>query len=665
MRSLQVVLWSAAIAFTASAFAQGPEPAAPPKAAAATASPAAPESRPAGTPQLTGTDVEAWLDGFMPFTLRTADIPGAVVVVVKDGATLLQKGYGFSDVEKRTPVDPEQTLFRPGSVSKLFTWTAVMQLVEQGKLDLDADVNQYLDFKIPDFEGQPITLRNIMTHTPGFEEQYKGLILADAADVKDLSEYVKESTPARLFAPGTTPAYSNYATALAGYIVARTSGMSFDDYLDKFVFAPLEMTSSSMRQPLPEALLARMSLGYPRASEDAKPYELITPAPAGSLASSGADMAHFMIAHLQNGRYGDNRILREETARLMHDSALTIFPRVNRMLLGFYESNYNGHRVISHGGDTQWFHSDLSLFIDDGVGLYISMNAPGKEGASSKVRGALFEEFADRYFPADVPAGEVDEKTAAEHAALIAGTYSISRRMETNFFSLLGFIGQYRVTVNEDGTITSPLWPDAAGNLFKWREVEPFVWRAVGGKELLSARVEDGRVTGFTFEPLSAILIFEPTPAYKSPAWLMPLVGAGLMALVLTTLAWPVTALTRRHYRVAYPLAGEDARAHRWVRYAALAAVTLTVAWLTTVITALEKLSLLSGSLDWWFWMLQLLSPIVYVGAAAIGVWNAWVVLKSARRWYAKLWAVLLAIAFLALLWVALVYHLIAFDLQY
>jgi CubicO group peptidase (beta-lactamase class C family) len=665
MRSLHVVLWSAAIAFTASAFAQGPEPAAPPKAAAATASPAAPESRPAGTPQLTGTDVEAWLDGFMPFTLRTADIPGAVVVVVKDGATLLQKGYGFSDVEKRTPVDPEQTLFRPGSVSKLFTWTAVMQLVEQGKLDLDADVNQYLDFKIPDFEGQPITLRNIMTHTPGFEEQYKGLILADAADVKDLSEYVKESTPARLFAPGTTPAYSNYATALAGYIVARTSGMSFDDYLDKFVFAPLEMTSSSMRQPLPEALLARMSLGYPRASEDAKPYELITPAPAGSLASSGADMAHFMIAHLQNGRYGDNRILREETARLMHDSALTIFPRVNRMLLGFYESNYNGHRVISHGGDTQWFHSDLSLFIDDGVGLYISMNAPGKEGASSKVRGALFEEFADRYFPADVPAGEVDEKTAAEHAALIAGTYSISRRMETNFFSLLGFIGQYRVTVNEDGTITSPLWPDAAGNLFKWREVEPFVWRAVGGKELLSARVEDGRVTGFTFEPLSAILIFEPTPAYKSPAWLMPLVGAGLMALVLTTLAWPVTALTRRHYRVAYPLAGEDARAHRWVRYAALAAVTLTVAWLTTVITALEKLSLLSGSLDWWFWVLQLLSPIVYVGAAAIGAWNAWVVLKSARRWYAKLWAVLLAIAFLALLWVAIVYHLIAFDLQY
>lgn len=664
MRSLRVVLLSAAVSFTASAFAQGPEPAVPPKAADAAATQPVPESQSAGAPQLTRTDVEAWLDGFMPFTLRSTDIPGAVVVVVKDGAILVQKGYGFSDIEKRTPVDPEQTLFRPGSVSKLFTWTAVMQQVEQGKLDLDADVNQYLDFKIPDLDGKPITLRNIMTHTPGFEEQYKGLILTDP-NVKDLGEYVKDSLPPRMFAPGTTPAYSNYATALAGYIVARTSGMSFDDYLDKFVFAPLDMTNSSFRQPLPEALLAKMSLGYPRGSEPAEAYEMITPAPAGSLASSGADMAHFMIAHLQNGRYGDNRILKDETARMMHDSALTIFPRVHRMMLGFYETNYNGHRVISHGGDTQWFHSDLNLFIDDGVGLYISMNSPGKEGASSKVRGALFEEFADRYFPAEVPAGEIDAQIAAEHARMIAGPYSISRRMETNFFSLLNLIGQYKVTVNEDGTITAPLWTNAAGVPIKWREVEPFLWREVGGKQLLSALVEDGRVTRFTFEPLSAIMIFEPTPAYKSGTWLLPVVAAGLIALVLTTLAWPVAALTRRHYRAAYPLVGEDARAHRWVRYAALAAVVLTVAWLLTIVMALEKFTLLNGSYDWWFWVLQLLSPIVYIGAAALGVWNAWVVVRSARKWYAKLWAVLLAVAFVALLWVAIVYNLIAFSLQY
>ena len=108
----------------------------------------------AGGHELNKTDVDAWLDGYIPYALARGDIAGAVVVVVKDGQVLTQRGYGFSDVEKRTPVSPETTLFRPGSVSKLFTWTAVMQLVEQGKIDLDKDVNAYLDFKIPRAERQ-------------------------------------------------------------------------------------------------------------------------------------------------------------------------------------------------------------------------------------------------------------------------------------------------------------------------------------------------------------------------------------------------------------------------------------------------------------------------------------------------------------------------------
>ncbi len=136
---------------------------------------------PCGAAPLTRADVEAWLDGYLPYALQTGDIAGAVVVVVKDGEVLLQKGYGYSDVAARKPVDPELTLFRPGSISKLFTWTAVMQQVEQGKLDLDKDINEYLDFKIPPRDGQPITLRNIMTHTAGFEEQVKGLMGAEGA----------------------------------------------------------------------------------------------------------------------------------------------------------------------------------------------------------------------------------------------------------------------------------------------------------------------------------------------------------------------------------------------------------------------------------------------------------------------------------------------------
>src|SRR6476659_3950574 len=321
--------------------------------------PAAPADR------LTATDLEAWLDGFMPYALEKNDVAGAVVVVVKDGKILLEKGYGYSDVAKRTLVDPERTLFRPGSVSKLFTWTAVMQLVEQGKIDLDKDVNTYLDFTIPPYQGKPVTIRNIMTHTAGFEEAIRGLIATDPKGIQPLGDTLKYWVPARVYAPGSTSAYSNYATAVAGYIVQRVSGEPFDQYIAHHIFAPLGMQHSSFSQPLPPELRPLVSKGYEKAS-DGKPkaYEYINLAPAGSLAATGADMGRFMIAHLQNGAYDGTRILREDTAIQMHTSATDTVNPLNRIMLGFYESSINGHRGIAHGGDTEWFHSDLQLFPD-------------------------------------------------------------------------------------------------------------------------------------------------------------------------------------------------------------------------------------------------------------------------------------------------------------
>src|SRR5216684_351792 len=228
-------VWLLLVICCASAIPQGPKSAPPQK----------PEQAAAAEPQtkeppheLTVADATAWLDGFMPMQLEREDIAGAVVLVVKDGKVLLAKGYGYKDVAKKIPVTPDSTLFRPGSISKLFTWTAVMQLVEQGKLDLDRDVNDYIDFKIPATYPQPITLRHIMTHTPGFEETIQELFVANASQLKPLDAYLKEHMPARIFPPGTTPAYSNYAATLAGYIVERASGQNFNDYVDEHVFKP-------------------------------------------------------------------------------------------------------------------------------------------------------------------------------------------------------------------------------------------------------------------------------------------------------------------------------------------------------------------------------------------------------------------------------------------
>src|SRR5438270_4189373 len=190
------------------------------------------------THELTAADVEAFLAGVMPLQLAREDIAGAVIMIVKDGKVLFKQGYGYADVEKKVAVSPDNTLFRPGSMSKLFTWTAVMQQVEQGKLDLDRDVNDYLDFKIPATYPKPITLRNCMTHTPGFEETIQELFVRDAKDLRPIDYYLKHHLPQRIFPPGTTPAYSNYATAMAGYIVQRVSGQPFDDYIEDHILKP-------------------------------------------------------------------------------------------------------------------------------------------------------------------------------------------------------------------------------------------------------------------------------------------------------------------------------------------------------------------------------------------------------------------------------------------
>jgi CubicO group peptidase (beta-lactamase class C family) len=619
-----------------------------------------PATSPAATvPVLTAEDAAAWLDGYMPYALKTGDVAGAVVVIVKNGQVLLERGYGYADVEQHTSVDPDATLFRWGSTSKLFTWTAVMQLVEQGKIDLDADVNGYLDFVIPAREGRPVTLRNIMTHTAGFEERLTGLIGVEADGVAPLGEFLKQYVPARIFAPGETPAYSNYATALAGYIVARTAGVSFDDYMDERIFKPLAMANSTFRQPLPERFKATMSKGYKSASLPAQPFEIVGPGPAGALTSTGDDMAHFMIAHLQDGRYGENAILKPETAQEMHGSALTLLPGINRMLLGFYEDNLNGHRVIAHGGDTQWFHSDMHLFIDDGVGLLVSLNSAGKDGATLAIRSMLFRGFTDRYWPTALAKSTVDATTAADHARMIAGRYAGSRRPETSFVSLLYMLSQPTVTDNGDGTIGISTETSPSGVALKWREIAPFLWREDVSNDLLAGRAIDGRVVRLSFGENSAIQMFDRVPWSKSAGLWLPLLAASVGALMLTGVAWPLGAMTRRHYGRASRLSGLDARVLRFVRLASVATAVVFLAWIALMLAMTADLELIA-KLQSEVVFLHLVSPLVFPCGAGIGMWNAWVVLRSHRPWYAKLWAVVLAASLTVLLWAALAFHLIS-----
>ena len=619
---------------------------------------------PAGSPPsraISREDVDSWLDGLLPYAIHSGQIAGGVVVVVKDGQVLTEKGYGYADVTAKTGMDPSTTLIRPGSISKLFTWTAVMQLVEQQKLDLDADINGYLDFTVPPLAGEPITLRNIMTHTSGFEESFKDL--GGHTPPAPLADYLRSNLPRRIYPPGKIPAYSNYASALAGYIVQRMSHEPFDTYIDRHILIPLGMNRSSFRQPLPENLRPQMSQGYTLATLPPGYYEYIGPAPAGSMATTADDMARFMIAHLQSGRYGTTQILSEKTAIAMHAAQPKIYPALNGMALGFYETSRNGHRVIAHNGGTQFFFSDLHLFIDDGVGIFISLNSAGDDGAVSRIHDALFHGFADRYYSAASPDGTIplSSPIAIEHSRLMAGTWESSRRSASTFMSLPGFLEPMTISANADGTIILPI---PAHGPVSFREIGPFVWQEVGGVERIQALTRDGRpfMLGFGMAPPAAFL---PIPGRRSPSWLLPAAIVALSVLLLTGLSWPVAASARRVYKIRSPLAGRRLLAYRALRLASLATVAVILTFLGTLAYLSGDLSRLSSGTDGWIIGLQLAALVIVPGATMVSGWNAFAAWSEPRGWPSRSWAIVVLASCGVIFWTSLMFHLLIPNTHY
>ncbi|MGH7858038.1 MAG: serine hydrolase domain-containing protein, partial [Candidatus Binatia bacterium] len=450
-------------------------------------------------------DLEAFFDGVMAAHLAAQRIAGAAVAVVKDGAPYFTKGYGHADVGKRTPVDPSTTLFRAGSATKLVTWTAVMQLVEQGKLDLDADVGRYVpQFDIPPTFDQPITLRNLMTHTPGLEDAIVSLFARKPEDVAPLAESLQRHMPARVrppttdFTDGMNVSYSNWGAALAGLIVANVSGVDFDEYVEGNVLRPLGMTRSTMREPLPPGLAPHLSAGYgyEEGRHRAGNFEFVSGlGPAGSLTSTASDVARFMIAHLQDGRYGDHRILGEETARYMQARRLSPSPYVDGAGLGFYETWINGRRWIGHGGDTVYFHTNLSLLKEENLGIYVAYNSAPVLPFSA--RDDLLKAFMDRYYPARLPAVEPPGGFGAR-AAKYAGEYRVIKHSYAKNERLFGLAASITIEPTGDGTLRMKRLGAPVAS--QWVEVAPSLFRRIDGEDVLFFPEDaDGGVRGFVW----------------------------------------------------------------------------------------------------------------------------------------------------------------------
>lgn len=659
-------------ALTASiAFADVPQPK---PAIAAPVTPAVVQPTPQGSAApLTAADAAAFLDGLLPSSMAIGDIAGATVAIVKDDALLLNRAYGFADVEKRVPVSAADTLFRPASISKLFTWTAVMQQVEAGKLDLDHDINEYLDFKIEGYGGQPIKLRHLMTHTAGFEESLLDLLVEDVKDVKPLDVALKDSIPARIYPPGTVPAYSNYGASLAGYIVARASGMPFEQYIEEHIFKQLRMEHSTFRQTMPDGLREHLSNSYAAASGKPVPFEYGSDAPAGALSATAPDMAQFMMAHLNGGLLpgGDdsNRILKTDTTELMHSVANRPAPGVDAMAHGFYEQHRNGVRVIAHGGDLTAFHSELVLIPSAKVGLFVSFNSSGKANSVYKLRTALFESFMDRYFPRATPPEDAPPADAKEHAAAVAGAYEGSRRAEKNLFSFFYMFGQSAATANDDGTIVVGGLDGLNDEPKKFREVGPWLWREVGGEMRLAAtHDEHGKVIALVPDGYGPIMIFTRPPAWRGKAWLQPAIAiAG--AVVILALLIRVVGFARRRFGRSSAVLPAPAAADRNRRRSLIAILTCCV-FIALAVTVLMMFSsasfwVISSDGRWFVRLLQLSALVAVVGSvvAVIGAVDTW--RAPAQKLSLSIGRTVLAAACLVWAYVAVAFHFLAIRLQY
>jgi len=509
--------------------------------------PPQPEQAEQTTPTMQGptnrAELEAFLEGIMAGYLESYHIAGATLAVVKDGEIFFAKGYGYADVKEKKPVFADKTLFRPGSGSKLFTWTAVMQLVEQGKIDLNADINIYIkDFKIPDTYPKPVTMTHLLTHTSGLEDFISEMGARRAEDLVPLAEFLARKMPARVLPPGKFTSYSNYGTALAGYIIEKISEMPFEDYIEENIFEILDMQQSTFRQPLPSHLAGDMSAGYTYEKGIYKPhgFEYINGlAPAGSMSATATDMAKFMIAHLQNGKYGENRILEEETAKLMHTQLFTHDPRVDGNAHGFWEMTYNNIRTIVHGGDTFLFHSLLSIIPEKNIGLFVSFNSAG---GTWPVYDNFIKAFLNHYYPAPELVDIEPPRGFKKRANRFTGSYGVTRVSETTYEKLMGLMMTAKMEATEDDTLLITM-PMGLGST-QWIEVEPLVFREVGGQDTVVFRENSkGRITNAFFNQIP-ILAAIKLAWYKTPGFHYSLLAI-CMILFLSTLGWPASALSK------------------------------------------------------------------------------------------------------------------------
>ena len=518
--------------------------------------------------------VKAFVDTFFQEQMKERHIPGAVFVLVKDGNIMMAQGYGYANLAQQTPIDPSTTVFRVQSISKLFTATAVMQLVERGQLDLKADVNTYLrDFQITRNFPQPVTTAELLTHTAGFDLVATGVSAPSIDKQQSLGAYLTRTMPGRIMPPGVIYSYNNHAISLAGYLVEEVSGKPFAQYIQNNILEPLDMQHSSF--VLRPDLVHHMATEYYYRGGTYQPvaFDYLNTLPAGGLNATGTDMAHFMIAHLQNGQYLNRRILRESTAQEMHRQHFTASPRLPGMAYGFHEYFQNGLRALEHGGTWAGSASELVLFPDLNMGFFMSYTR-NDEG----LRDRFTKDFIDAFLPSPQtkPPSESSPATQAHNTGFV-GSYRSVSFIRTDFFKLGALLYEYQVTTEPDGTLV--LHYPSSKSPTRWLEIEPLLFQRITETEDLEsdlAAFQVNQAGGIKYlfigtgNPLIKLAWYETSAVQEI------LVLGLLITFVSGCMAYPLGSLLRRLRRKPETVSS-PVRWSRWLAgiYSCLACLLL------------------------------------------------------------------------------------------
>ncbi len=483
--------------------------------------------------QNTPEEFSTYMDHYILEKMTGNHIPGSVLVYIKDGRIFYKKGYGFADIESKTPVTSDKTVFRIGSVSKLFVGTAVMKLVEQGRLDLNQDINSYLKaFKVPTNNKRPVTLKHLLTHTAGFDDLVLNRSTLNKEDRMEFGQYLRQHIPDIFIESGEVTSYSNFGVNLAAFIVEEVSGTQFHRYVKENVLNPLLMKNSSY-MPLPGLMKNKATpYLYKNGKYHVFPHDYMHDYASGALLSTGSDIANFMLMHLNKGQFNGKQILIKSTIDMMHRQQFTNYPSFPGMAISFIEGKINGKHVLWHNGWHAGFQTLLLIIPDYKSGFFVSFNSDDDaHGAHFHLDEAIRDRIMNKYYPGEnKPYEKKSNETVITIPDSIEGWYRNNRFTRTKFTKLAVFLADSKVSILGDDTI---LYKKK-----KYNRINNLLFEPEDKKDQLAFEISENGIVKHMFLKSKPVKTWDRVPFYESSVFHLTLLGISgaffLAAMILT-----------------------------------------------------------------------------------------------------------------------------------